>query len=305
MAFSQWDWDRHPVVLRKIEYAPYGLTLPQWHKGAPDRNKLISIVTPTFPEQNTVHNVSLSTRAIITEKLAEAHRKIELIMKNQLDWEVLFQPENFFQSYNHFLVLSTHADNETKFMEFNGYIESRLRHLVVALEKNIFIKIVHPYPKSFDPLPDENLQFTKRFFFGLGVVKPDETSQVKIDLYDDLKLFEQEIMGKSHYLLTNPDKKISFAHCRRKDLKDFLPIDVIGRSNRMVKREVEDYDITPPKTIQNLMPLGATKRNADSKDSPPSKSSKINGSNKSPESDGKDPKDDIPVNSTFVVSTLF
>ncbi|KII61356.1 Poly(A) polymerase gamma [Thelohanellus kitauei] len=269
MAFSNWDWDRHPIVLQKIIYGPYGMTLPQWHLSATDRNKLISIITPTYPEQNTVHNVSLSTRAIITEQLAKASKTMSCIMANKLPWSTLFEPDNFFQNYNHFLIMTTHADSEVKQMEFNGYIESRLRYLVTSLEKNIFIKLVHPYTKSFPTKPEECLPFARRWFLGLAISKPDENAQIQIDFDKNLKMFEYEVLGKANFTMTNPDKKITFTHCRRKELKNFLPIEVIGKRVRKVKKEVHEDIPLSNESFQNLLPLGSKRKHNGSSGSSP------------------------------------
>ena len=85
-------------------------------------------------------------------------------------WEKLFQPSPFFSAYKHFLILQCSSQTKVSLrpavkmrtlmmvasvqedqMSWCGLMESKIRILVQAIEKNPGIKLVHINPKSFPP----------------------------------------------------------------------------------------------------------------------------------------------------------
>ena len=52
----------------------------------------------------------------------------------------------------HYIVLSAYSDNEEHHLEWEGLVESKIRILIVNLERNQFVKLAHVNPKSYGPL---------------------------------------------------------------------------------------------------------------------------------------------------------
>ncbi|KAF1744860.1 hypothetical protein MXB_4555, partial [Myxobolus squamalis] len=272
--FAHWKWEEIPIVLKKIDFGPHGMTYPQWNLDAVDRNKLMSIVTPTYPEQNTCHNITVSTRTVITLKLKRAYEIVRKIMNNEESWPALFVPVNFFQTYLHFLILTIDSTTDVNLLEWSGFVESKIRHLILALEKNIFIKFAHPYSKSFPALPSEDRPYVKRWYIGMEINKSgiicvadclDEDTHINIDLNHEILGFQHDVLIRCKGSLNFPGKKLSFLHVKRKDLKNYLPIDIIGRTLKKVKlsdAKRSQHSTPDVQTMKNLMPLSCQKRKA-------------------------------------------
>lgn len=95
LVLSKWEWPR-PILLKRP--AIINLNLPVWDPriNLGDREHLMPIITPAYPEQNTTYNVSHSTRTIITNEIARGKTIIDEIMVGNQPWSKLFEPSNFF-----------------------------------------------------------------------------------------------------------------------------------------------------------------------------------------------------------------
>ncbi|XP_026191002.1 poly(A) polymerase type 3 [Cyclospora cayetanensis] len=150
--YTQWCWARSPVCLCKIsEPQPAeGLTNfrvwnPQLY--AQDRQHLLKIITPAFPAMNSTHNVSHSTKRIIGEELSAAAKRFNAWAaggsasppQTLQSWkEVLLEtltPVDYLAMYRHFLDLQVLAKSEAVHRKWEGWIESKVRHLVRSLER--------------------------------------------------------------------------------------------------------------------------------------------------------------------------
>lgn len=49
-------------------------------------------------------------------------------------------------------MLSAYSDSEEHHLEWEGLVESKIRILIVNLERNQFVKIAHVNPKSYGSL---------------------------------------------------------------------------------------------------------------------------------------------------------
>jgi len=69
----------------------------------------------------------------------------------QLTWKDLFARHSFFTNdYKYYLSIT--ASSKTKEAEgvWSGLVESKLRHLVIALDRKNVIAVAHPFPKGFE-----------------------------------------------------------------------------------------------------------------------------------------------------------
>jgi poly(A) polymerase len=76
---------------------------------------------------------------------------VDKIFLKQLSWEDLFARHTFFTNdYKYYLSIT--ASSKTKEAEgvWSGLVESKLRHLVGALDRKAIVAIAHPFPKGFE-----------------------------------------------------------------------------------------------------------------------------------------------------------
>ena len=82
------------------------------------------IITPSYPQQNSTFNVTLSTRNIIMHEFKIAKEICDQILLNKLEWNELFKSLNFFGKYTHFIAVIC-SDQA----EWVGLLESKIRIL--------------------------------------------------------------------------------------------------------------------------------------------------------------------------------
>jgi poly(A) polymerase len=109
------------------------------------------IITPAYPSMCATHNISLSTKAVILRELHRGGDMVDRILTKQLSWKDLFARHTFFTNdYKYYLSIT--ASSRTKEAEsvWSGLVESKLRHLVGALDRKPIIAVAHPFPKGFE-----------------------------------------------------------------------------------------------------------------------------------------------------------
>lgn len=91
---------------------------------------------------------------------------VDKIFMKQRSWEDLFVRHTFFTNdYKYYLTIT--ASSKTKEAEgvWSGLVESKLRHLVGALDRKQIIAIAHPFPKGFERVhlvkSDEQMEAVK------------------------------------------------------------------------------------------------------------------------------------------------
>ncbi|CAG8226164.1 unnamed protein product [Penicillium salamii] len=147
---NKWNWPQ-PVLLKQIEDGPLQMKVwnPKIYHG--DRFHLMPIITPAYPSMCATHNISHSTKNVILRELNRGGDMVDKIFMKQLSWEDLFVRHTFFTNdYKYYLSIT--ASSKTKEAEgvWSGLVESKLRHLVGALDRKQIIAIAHPFPKGFE-----------------------------------------------------------------------------------------------------------------------------------------------------------
>lgn len=97
------------------------------------------------------HNISLSTKSVILRELHRGGDIVDKIFAGKLKWSDLFARHSFFtQDYKYYICIV--ASSKTKEAEsvWSGLVESKLRHLVGALDRKASIAVAHPFPKGFE-----------------------------------------------------------------------------------------------------------------------------------------------------------
>ncbi|KAJ5578647.1 Poly(A) polymerase [Penicillium hispanicum] len=147
---NKWAWPQ-PVLLKQIEDGPLQMKVwnPKIYHG--DRFHLMPIITPAYPSMCATHNISMSTKNIILRELQRGGDIVDKIFMKQLSWNDLFVRHTFF-THDYKYYLSITASSKTKEAEavWSGLVESKLRHLVGALDRKAIISVAHPFPKGFE-----------------------------------------------------------------------------------------------------------------------------------------------------------
>ncbi|KAJ6219252.1 hypothetical protein RDWZM_005064 [Blomia tropicalis] len=145
LVFRQWPWPK-PVLLRHNSEDNANLGFPVWdpRENASDRFHLMPIITPSYPQQNSTFNVTMSTKEIIREEFQAASVLMDSIISGCVSWKKLFEPVAFFSKYRHYIAVVV-----PNVAEWVGLVESKVRILVQNLERHRSIELAHVYPKSY------------------------------------------------------------------------------------------------------------------------------------------------------------
>ena len=240
MVFSKWDWPQ-PILLKQL-LQENKLGFPVWDPrvNPSDRFHLMPIITPAYPQQNSTFNVTNSTRTIMMEEFMLGLDVVSKIyeVKEDWKWNKLFEPSGFFHKYKHYIVVIASADEKETYLEWQGYIESKIRILVGNLERNLFIKIAHVTPESLGPLNENENPYTCKWFIGLTFTRVENQN---VDLTYDIQSFTNSVYRHAlHNKLLKEDMKVDIKHVKRKQLDMFVPQPILmrGRSTE-VKRKSE------------------------------------------------------------------
>lgn len=109
------------------------------------------IITPAYPSMCATHNISMSTKTVLLRELHRGGDIVDKIFTKQQTWNDLFALHTFFTNdYKYYLSIT--ASSKTKEAEsvWSGLVESKLRHLVGALDRKAIIAVAHPFPKGFE-----------------------------------------------------------------------------------------------------------------------------------------------------------
>ena len=148
--YSKWEWPT-PVLLKQVNDAEYGF--PVWDAAVNhhDRHHLMPVITPAYPQQNSTHNVSQSTRKIIIEEIKRSFDIVTKIMSGKAEWKELFTGVPFFDRYKHYIILSLTATDQNQFLEWSGLVEAKIRLLTGNLERNRLIELAHVNLDKYTP----------------------------------------------------------------------------------------------------------------------------------------------------------
>ncbi len=84
------------------------------------------------------------------DEIKRGRETCEAINMDKADWAALFEPQNFFNKYRHFIILIITSMFKEHYTEFVRLVESKIRHLVLNLEKNQYIEIAHVNPQGYE-----------------------------------------------------------------------------------------------------------------------------------------------------------
>lgn len=147
---GNWKWPQ-PVLLKKIEEGPLHVRVwnPAVYPG--DKFHLMPIITPAYPSMCATHNITLSTKEIITRELKRGKDITDKIFMGQLQWKDLFNKHTFFtEGYKYYLSIIASSRTKDAQHVWSGLVESKVRLLVASLETQESIAVARPFNKGFD-----------------------------------------------------------------------------------------------------------------------------------------------------------
>ena len=201
--YANWDWN-NPVQINEIK-EDVGFTCPitVWKKDSKEKEKEINhcpfyIITPAFPAQNTNSQTNQILKRVMIEEFKlfkEYSEKINIENENnEFTWKGLFQGSNLFNGYKYFLQIDILAVDKCDFKEWDSYVESRLRKLIMSFIEIPQIKL-RPFSVGYE-IKDSFFSCNKTYFYGINFVDPetlDPKPNKVINLRDPIKKFVYEL----------------------------------------------------------------------------------------------------------------
>ncbi|XP_071061465.1 poly(A) polymerase type 3-like [Pseudochaenichthys georgianus] len=188
--YNMWKWP-NPIMLRELKDCHFNLPVWDARVNLADRSHSMPIITPAYPMQNTAFNVTPSTLAIMKEEIQRGHTIAR--------WSQLFEKPNFLRKYvskyviicqnmnmcvlantiytflnidisKHYVLLQATSATEEQHPAWVGLVESRVRHLVVDLERNVLVSRAHIKVQSYPERSTGNARAPVRTKWLIGLV---------------------------------------------------------------------------------------------------------------------------------------
>ena len=215
--YSQWRWP-NPVLLCPIEGG--SLVLPSWdpRRNFRDRNDLMPIITPVYPCTNSSYNVSSSTLCIMQQEFQRGNNICEAMDASVTGWNTLFERFLFFEAYKNYLQIDITARKDVDLMNWQGWVESRLRLLTSKIERDTRGMLqCHPHPGE---CLDKSKRFHRCYFMGLQR-KPGVCAQEggPFDIRFTVEEFKNMV---GMYTFKKPGMWIGVCHIKRNNIPLFV-----------------------------------------------------------------------------------
>ncbi|XP_055935796.1 poly(A) polymerase type 3-like [Argiope bruennichi] len=252
LVFSQWPWPK-PVLLKQPEENKLNFEVWDPRVNIGDRFHLMPIITPAYPHQNSTFNVSYSTRTILQTSFRNGLAVSDDILHGRCEWTKLFEPENFFTKYKHYIVLTATAPTKKEHLEWYGLVESKIRILITHLERHPSIELAHVNPQTYPPLVPEPDVYQSMWYMGL---KFNKSENINVDLTHDIQQFSDSITRQaSSNNVYKKGMKIETKHVRRKELSKYIPANLLGKPKKKEKTSNANSSLnstsTPPGNSKN------------------------------------------------------
>ncbi|TVU11215.1 hypothetical protein EJB05_44788 [Eragrostis curvula] len=228
--YSKWKWPS-PVILCHIEEGSLGLPVWDPRRNFRDRGHLMPIITPAYPCMNSCYNVSISTRYVMIQEFTRAYEICQAIDDGKACWDALFVPYPFFESYRNYLKIEITARSEDDLRNWKGWVESRLRTLVLKIERYTREMLLsHPNPRDF-----VNSSRSLHCFYFMGLWKKQIT-QGQAEQFDIRAIVNEFKISIQAYQYWKEGMEIEVTHLRRKDIPLFVFPDGV-RPSRIADKE--------------------------------------------------------------------
>lgn len=183
---TEWHWDEWFVRIAK-EYSD------EHHS----HGRTMYIITPSRPQMNSTHNVTLSTLEIMASRMRDAHRLVTEVLAKQeqreqlepddptgkSEWNRLFTMYNFFDSYEHFIEANILGGKDADYLRWQGFVEAKIRMLCERFEDllKFYDLKIHPWPNTYNRDPSTFKDYPQATTVYIGLKLGEEYSDT-IDL---------------------------------------------------------------------------------------------------------------------------
>ncbi|KAL5199199.1 hypothetical protein ABZP36_020402 [Zizania latifolia] len=215
--YSKWKWP-NPVMLCHIEEGSLGLPVWDPRKNFRDRGHHMPIITPAYPCMNSSYNVSISTRHVMVQEFTRTSDICQAIDESKAGWDALFAPYPFFELYRNYLKIEITARNEDDLRNWKGWVESRLRTLVLKIERfTREMLLSHPNPRDF-------LDSSRPLhcFYFMGLWKKQISPAQEAEQYDIRAIVNDFKINIHSYHHWKEGMEIEVSHVKRKDIPTFV-----------------------------------------------------------------------------------
>ncbi|CAI0400620.1 unnamed protein product [Linum tenue] len=215
--YDEWRWP-NPVMLCDIEEGSLGLQVWDPRRHNKDRFHLMPIITPAYPSMNSSYNVSSSTLRIMSEEFQRGREICEAMQANKEDWETLFEPFSFFDAYKNYLQIDISSGNEDDLRNWKGWVESRLRILILKIEKHTYNMLqCHPHPGEFS---DKSKPL--RYFYFMGLQRKQGVPVNEGGHFDIRMTVEEFKVTVNSYTSWKQGMEIQVSHVKRRSIPSFV-----------------------------------------------------------------------------------
>merc|ERR1712039_658441 len=98
---------------------------------------------------NSTYNVTETTKRIMLEEFRRGFEVVKRVEAQMAAWSEVHEPFPFFSQFAHFLWLEVLAKSDEVYTKYSGWVESKLRILIMQLE-GIAGMLIHPNPIQYD-----------------------------------------------------------------------------------------------------------------------------------------------------------
>lgn len=111
---------------------------------------MMPIITPAYPAMCATHNIGPTTKKIIIQELERGGDITDKISFGRLKWKDLFAKHTYFtKDYKYYLSIISGSTAKDAQAAWSGFVESKVRLLVQALEGQATIGVARLFNKGF------------------------------------------------------------------------------------------------------------------------------------------------------------
>ena len=210
--FANWEWPK-PVYIKRVDMQPFSAWNPAVNPK--DREHVMPIITSTVPQMNSAVNMSKANCQLIKSKFAEAVNTLQGIINGSRSWSDLFQPSNFFEEYDNYVMVSCSCLGESSL--WFGTVETKLRGLTNAVSgvENVLSARIWP-----QPFVREGSTMRQMWFIGLKMIVGHPAEKIQ----DPMHHFTNLCMGAASELnsVFSRSFMVSWQHLTRAQLGSHL-----------------------------------------------------------------------------------
>jgi len=247
--YASWEWPR-PVILRPTQEKSKGLSFQVWNPKShyKDSQHVLPVITPVFPAMNAMAYASDSTFRAVKAEIRRGDLLATSLVVNGPGpsmWRELLEPSSAFLDYRHFLCLDVASATTADHVVWFSLVESRVRSLILALEKAPGIAHVRPVPSHVDTPGAEPFPVASSLYLSLvfDAAYLSAKATREVDLTPQRESFVSLVKQDPGF--NEKSMFILLRHVRREDLPDAVfPREQLAlRPPRGMKRPRDDEGI--------------------------------------------------------------